>query len=172
MEIQNPLNFLAMKLLFTILFVLTTLSTPDLTEMRKMYPKVAVSENSIKEFQDKLSDVTLESNKVLVAYKGASIVMLTKYIKKMPEKKANFKEGVKWIESAVKSKPDNIEIRMIRLGVQENTPKVAKYNTHIEEDKKYIIAHYKEESGSFATYIKNFILTSKSFTEAEKATYK
>jgi hypothetical protein len=137
-----------------------------------MYPKVAVSENSIKEFQTKLSDVTLESNKVLVAYKGASIVMLTKYIKKMPEKKANFKEGVKWIETAVKNNPNNIEIRMIRLGVQENTPKIAKYNTQIPEDKKYIIAHYYDESGSFATYIKNFILSSKSFTEAEKATYK
>lgn len=161
-----------MKLLFTFLLFLTAFSTPELTEIRKMYPNVAVSENSIKDFQVKLANVNLESNKVLVAYKGASIVMFTKYLKKMPEKKANFKEGVKWIESAVKSKPDNIEIRMIRLGVQENTPKIAKYNTNIQEDKKYIIAHYNDESGNFAAYIKNFILTSKSFTEAEKATYK
>lgn len=161
-----------MKLIFTLLIFLQTYSNPELTEIRKMYPNVAVSENSIKAFQDKLSDVTLESNKVLVAYKGASVVMLTKYIKKMPEKKQNFKEGVKWIESAVKSKPDNIEIRMIRLGVQENTPKIAKYNTNIQEDKKYIIAHYNDESGSMKEYVKNFILTSKSFTEAEKATYK
>ena len=161
-----------MKSLFTFLFFLATFSNPELSEVRKMYPKVAVSESSIKAFQEKLDDVTLESNKVLVAYKGASIVMFTKYIKKMPDKKTNFKEGVKWIESAVKSKPDNIEIRMIRLGVQENTPKVAKYNTHIQEDKKYIIAHYNDESGSFQEYIKNFILTSKSFTAAEKATYK
>ena len=90
----------------------------------------------------------------------------------MPEKKSNFKEGVKWIESAVKSKPDNIEIRMIRLGVQENTPKIAKYNTNIQEDKNFIIEHYNDESGSLAAYIKNFILTSKSFSDAEKATYK
>ena len=161
-----------MKILFTFFFFFFSLGTPDLSEIRKMYPNVAVSESSIKAFQSKLSDVNLESNKVLVAYKGASIVMYTKYIKKMPEKKTNFKEGVKWIESAVKNKPDNIEIRMIRLGVQENTPKAAKYNTNIQEDKKYIIAHYNDESGSFAAYIKNFILTSKSFTEAEKATYK
>lgn len=160
-----------MKLIITLLIFLQTFSNPELTEIRKMYPNVAVSENSIKAFQDKLQEVTLESNKVLVAYKGASVVMLTKYIKKMPEKKQNFKEGVKWIESAVKSKPDNIEIRMIRLGVQENTPKIAKYNTNIQEDKKYIIAHYNDESGSMKEYVKNFILTSKSFTEAEKATY-
>ena len=161
-----------MKLLFTLLFFFQSFSNSDLTEIRKMYPKVAVSESSIKAFQEKLDDVTLESNKVLVAYKGASIVMYTKYIKKMPEKKENFKEGVKWIESAVKSKPDNIEIRMIRLGVQENTPKIAKYNTDIQEDKKYIIAHYNDESGSMAAYIKNFILNSKSFTEAEKQSFK
>ena len=161
-----------MKLIFTFLFLFHSFSFSELSEIRKMYPNVAVSETSIKDFQDKLSDVTMESNKVLVAYKGASIVMFTKYIKKMPEKKSNFKEGVKWIESAVKSKPDNIEIRMIRLGVQENTPKIAKYNTHIQEDKKFIIVHYNDESGSFKDYIKNFILSSKSFTEAEKATYK
>ena len=161
-----------MKLIFTFLFLFHSFSFSELSEIRKMYPNVAVSETSIKDFQDKLSDVTIESNKVLVAYKGASIVMFTKYIKKMPEKKSNFKEGVKWIESAVKSKPDNIEIRMIRLGVQENTPKIAKYNTHIQEDKKFIIVHYNDESGSFKDYIKNFILSSKSFTEAEKATYK
>ena len=161
-----------MKLLFTFLFFLSTFSTPDLTEIRKMYPKVAVSENSIKEFQSKLSDVNLESNKILVAYKGSSIVMHTKYIKKMPEKKANFKEGVKWIESAVKANPNNIEIRMIRLGVQENTPKIAKYNTAIPEDKKYIVANYNEQTRSMKEYVKNFIFTSKNFTEAEKATYK
>lgn len=161
-----------MKLIFTLIFFLHTFSTPELSEIRKIYPKVALSESSITDFQEKLSDVTLQSNKVLVAYKGASTVMLTKYIKKMPEKKANFKEGVKWIESAVKSKPDNIEIRMIRLGVQENTPKIAKYNAQIPEDKKFIMTHYNDESGSMKDYVKNFILTSKSFTAAEKATYK
>ena len=71
-----------MKSLFTFLFFLATFSNPELSEVRKMYPKVAVSESSIKTFQEKLDDVTLESNKVLVAYKGASIVMFTKYIKK------------------------------------------------------------------------------------------
>lgn len=161
-----------MKLLFSLLFFLTTFNTPDINEIRKMYPTVAVSETSIKAFQSKLSDVTLESNKILVAYKGASIVMLTKYIKKMPERKSNFKEGVKWIESAVKSNPDNIEIRMIRLGVQENTPKIAKYNDDIPEDKKYIKAHYNAESGTMKEFIKNFIMGSKSFSEAEKASYK
>ncbi|HWR93999.1 MAG TPA: hypothetical protein VN192_02225 [Flavobacterium sp.] len=161
-----------MKLVFSLLFFLQFSVDVELAEIRKMYPKVAVSESSIKKFQEKLSEVTMESNKVLVAYKGASTVMYTKYIKNVPEKKVNFKEGVKWIEFAVKNKPENIEIRMIRLSIQENAPKVAKYNTHIQEDKKFVDEHYKEITGNLKEYIKNFILNSKSFSDAEKANYK
>lgn len=161
-----------MKLIFSLLFFLQFNSNVELAEIRKMYPNVSISENSMKDFQAKLSDVTMDSNKVLVAYKGASTVMFTKYIKKVPEKKVNFKEGVKWIEFAVKNKPDNIEIRMIRLSIQENTPKIAKYNTNIQEDKNFIEEHYNELSGSLREYIKNFILNSKSFSEAEKQKYK
>jgi disulfide oxidoreductase YuzD len=161
-----------MKLIVSILIGLIFFGDAELNEIRKMYPKVAVSESSIKNFQAKLSEVTMEHNKVLVAYKGASTVMFTKYIKIVQEKKVNFKEGVKWIEFAVKSKPDNIEIRMIRMSIQENTPKVAKYNTHIQEDKKFIEQHYQELSGSLKEYIRNFILNSKSFSDTEKANYK
>lgn len=160
-----------MKVFLSFLFLLIY-SNPEVEEIRKIYPTASASEQSIKELQSKLSDVTMESSKVLVAYKGASIAMLTKYIKKISEKKENFKEGVKWIEYAVKSKPNSIEIRMIRLSVQENTPKIARYHTNIEEDKSYIMAHYNDESGNLKEYIRGFILRSKSFSAAEKEKYK
>jgi hypothetical protein len=161
-----------MKLIFFLLFPIIFLVNPEISEIRKIYPTATVSENASKELLNKLAVVSMENNKTLVAYKGASIVMMSKYIKKVTDKTANFKEGIKWVEYAVKSQPDEIEIRLIRLSIQENTPKILNYYKNIKEDKTYISEHYKQESGALKVYVKNFILHSKSFSESEKEIFK
>lgn len=74
------------------------------------------------------------------------------------------------VEFAVASEPNNIEIRMIRLSIQEKAPKIVNYNKNKKEDKDFLVNHYKEQSGNLKTYIKNFMLQSKSFSTAEKQT--
>lgn len=115
-----------------------------------------------------MSDITNQDDKVLVAYKGASITILSKYTKKVSDKIKNFKEGAKLVEYAVSIEPNSIEIRLIRLSIQENVPKIVKYNKNKSEDVAFILAHYKEQSKPLSTYIKSFILQSKSFSEKEK----
>jgi hypothetical protein len=56
------------------------------------------------------------------------------------------------------------------LSIQEKSPKILKYNGNIKEDKNYLLDHYEEQSSALKTYIKNFILQSKSFSPAEKQT--
>ncbi len=129
---------------------------------------MVISENNAKEFASKLADITKDNNKTLVAYKGASIVILSKYKKEVSDKSKNFKEGAKMVEFAVTSEPNNIEIHLIRLSIQEKSPKILKYNGNIKEDKKFLLDHYEEQSSTLKTYIKNFILQSKSFSTAEK----
>ena len=161
-----------MKLLLSIFCVLFSFSNPDISEIRKLYPNAANSENASKEFLSKFADVTNESNKTLVAYKGASITISSKFIKKVSEKIKIFKEGTKLVEFAVASEPNNIEIRLIRLSIQENVPKIVKYNANKKEDIAFLLVHYKEQTSALRNYIKNFILQSKSFTAEEKQTIK
>lgn len=157
-----------MKLFFSIFLFLSFSNTLDLTEIRKMYSSVISSESNAKEFAAKLDAITNEDNKTLFAYKGASIVIMAKFKKEISEKSKIFKEGAKMIEFAVATEPNNIEIRLIRLSIQEKSPKILKYNGNKEDDKNFLIEHYKESSGTLKPYIKNFILQSKSFSEAEK----
>ena len=157
-----------MKLLFSIFYFLLSFSNPELSEVRKLYPNAANSESTAREFASRFSGVTNESTKTLVAYKGASITMVSKYTKKVSDKIKNVKEGIKLIEFAVASEPNNIEIRLIRLSVQENAPKIVKYSKNKNEDVVFILAHYKEQSNSLVAYIKSFILQSKSFSDKEK----
>lgn len=135
-----------------------------------MYSSVIISETNAKEFAAKLADITKEDNKTLVAYKGASIVITSRYKKAIAEKSKNFKEGAKMVEFAVMSEPDNIEIRMIRLSIQEKAPKIVNYNKNKKEDINFLLVNYKEQSGNLKSHLKNFILQSKSFSPAEKQT--
>lgn len=159
-----------MKLFLSIFLFISFSNTPEITEIRKLYATVVISESNAKEFASKLANIEKDDNKTLVAYKGASIVILSRFKKMISEKSKNFKEGAKMVEFAVASEPNNIEIRMIRLSIQEKAPKIVNYNKNKKEDKDFLLDHYKEQSGNLKAYIKNFMLQSKSFSTAEKQT--
>lgn len=156
-----------MKTTFLVFFLLL-FSNPSITEIRKLYTTANNSESNAKEFASKLSEVDKEDNKTLVAYKGASLTILSKLEKKASDKSKKFKEGSSLIEYAVANEPNSIEIRMIRLSIQENVPKVVHYSGNKKEDKKFLLDHYKEQTGALKTYIGDFISQSKSFSQTEK----
>ena len=157
-----------MKLLLTLLLFLNFVGNPDLASVRKMYTNVTKSESNAKEFSAKLADVSNNDDKLLVAYKAASILLDSKFEKKLKDKMDRFKEGATLLESTIKSEPNNIEIRMIRLSIQENVPAITGYRKNIKDDKKFLTEHYATQNASLKEYLKDFILQSKSFSEKEK----
>lgn len=157
-----------MKLLLTLFLLVNFTANPDLTTIRKMYPDVAKSEANAKEFTEKLSSISNSDEKILVAYKAASILVDSKFESLIGSKISRFKEGAKLLEATLKSDPNNIEIRMIRLSIQEDVPGITGYKKNIKEDKKFITTHYAEQTGVLKEYLKDFVLQSKSFSEKEK----
>lgn len=160
-----------MKTFFSIFLLLAFGSNPNLAEIRKAFPTAANSEATAIAFAEKLEAIAAD-DKTLVAYKGASITMLSKFKKKVSDKIKTFKEGAKLIESAATSEPNNIEIRMVRLSIQENVPGIVNYKKNIKEDAAFILKHYKEQNTSLKDYLKGFILHSKSFSAEEKQSFK
>jgi hypothetical protein len=157
-----------MKIYFAFILFFVFSGNPSITEIRKFYATATSSETNAKEFVEKLSNVSKEDNKTLVAYKGASLAIVSKLEKKIVDKSKRFKEGASLIEYAIAIEPNNIEIHLIRLSVQENVPKIVNYRGNKKEDKKYLLDHYKEQSGALKVYVGNFITQSKSFTASEK----
>ena len=160
-----------MKSCFSFFVLLLFCNNPNLAEIRKAFPTAATSEISATAFASKLTDVSSE-DKTLLAYKGASITMVAKFKKKISEKISTFKEGSKLIESAVASESNNIEIRLIRLSIQENVPGIVKYKKNIKDDAAFILKHFKEQNAVLKEYIRSFVLQSKSFSAEEKLTFK
>lgn len=157
-----------MKLLVSLLLWINFAGTPDLASIRKMYSDVSKSETNAKEFTEKLSGVSNNDDKILVAYKAASILLDSKFEDKLKNKIDRFKEGAKLLEATIKSDPNNIEIRMIRLSIQENVPGITGYKKNIKEDKKFLTEHYTAQNATLKEYLKDFVLQSKSFSDKEK----
>ena len=160
-----------MKVLFSIFLLLIFGNNPNLTEIRKTFPTAFKTEGSATAFAAKFADVSNE-DVTLLAYKGASITMVSKFKKKVSDKIKTFKEGVKCIELAIASEPNNIETRLIRLSIQENVPAIVNYKKNIKEDAAFILKHYKQQSNVLKEYIRSFVLHSKSFSAEEKLTFK
>lgn len=137
------------------------------TDVREQYYAASKSKQNADKFYNLLVKYNKE-NKTLLAYKGAALALKSKYTSDKKEKKELFIEGVTTIENSVKQEPSNAEIRLIRLSVQENTPKFLKYKANIEEDKKMILNSFEKQSKDLKEYIKIYVNQSKVFTEAEK----
>lgn len=160
----------------TIIIIISFLCIPiqslDLNTIRNGYKAAAQDNTKLEAYNRQLTTITKNSNIVLVGYKGAGIALKGRYSKKIKEKKRFFIEGVSLLEYAIEKSPNNIELRFVRLGIQENTPKLLKYKGKIEEDKSYVLNHFKTvKSSRLKEHIGKYILQSKVFTTEEKKVF-
>lgn len=122
------------------LFFSCSLMAQDLSTIRKQYREATESEQGAEKLQELLKNVTENNRPEFLAYKGASIVLLARF-KPITQRMRPIKEGINLIEGAINKSKDNVEIRWIRLTIQENTPKIVGYKKNIEEDMKFIKAN-------------------------------
>lgn len=156
-------------LVFIVFFISIASIAQDLNEIRSEYPKAVQSVEKTAKLDGELAKVNSSNKAVLLAYKGAVLTVKAKFATKKSEKKDFFKEGVSLIESAVKAESSNIEIRYIRMSVQENSPKFLGYHKNIDEDKEFILKNYASiSSAELKQIVKDFVKNSDNFSENEK----
>ena len=158
----------------TVLIFICSLSLVgiNISELREKYPQASTDVALTNTLNNELSEVSIADEPTLIAYKGALLTLMAKHTKTVKEKKTYFKEGVQFLESAISKAPKNIEIRYLRLSVQEHAPKVVKYNNNIEEDKLFLKEHYKiQKNTSLKAYIKSYVMDSSLFTDEEKQSF-
>ena len=162
-----------MKYFFIALFISIVGNAQDLKDIRSQYPKAVESNEITAKLDTELTKVNSTSKAVLIAYKGATLTLKAKFAEKRSDKKDFFKEGVSLIETATKAEPSNIEIRYIRMSVQENSPRFLGYYKNIEEDKQFILKNYASISSTeLKRFIKEFVLKSENFEDSEKKSFK
>lgn len=157
--------------MFKILFIsfLTLTVSLSVDNVRELYKNAPKSKSNAEQFYTQLKNVKNSDNVVLVGYKAAAIALKSRFEKPIKIKKQLFLEAKTLLEKQIERKPNEIELRLIRLSIQENTPKILKYKQNIEEDKKFIYKNVKAITNvEKLNYIKAFVAQSKSFTSQEK----
>lgn len=155
-----------MKLMFTFLTALFLFfQTPDLENLRNSYSKANNSLENTKAFID-LAESKSSADPVIKGYQAAAKIMEAKVSKK--GRPALVKSGATQLESIIKDNPNNIELRLIRLSVQENIPKIVGYNSALKGDKQFILAQYSKQNAALKSHIRKFAAQSKTMTAAEK----
>ncbi|KPE51321.1 hypothetical protein [Chryseobacterium indologenes] len=158
-----------MKLILSLVTAFIFFFQTDLEALRNSYAK-ANSSNANTEAFINMAEKQSGSDAVTSGYKAAAQIMEAKITKK--NRKALVKNGATSLESIIKNNPNNIELRLIRLSVQENIPKIVGYRGSMKDDKAFLIDHYSKQNATLKNYIKKFAMQSRSFSDTEKASLK
>lgn len=161
-----------MKLLFSfITALLLFFQSGDLDALRNAYSKANSSSQGAKNFID-LADKNSSSDPLTKGYKAAAEILEAKITTEKNKRKSFVKSGATELESVIKSNPNNVELRLIRMSVQENIPKIVGYSKNLKEDKAYILTNYAKQNAALKVYIKKFAMQSKTMTPTEKNSLK
>lgn len=147
------------------------LQSSDLEALRNSYSKANLSNDNAKNFIA-LAEKKSSSDPVISAYKFASKILEAKVTTERNKRKSFVKSGATGLESTIASNPNNAELRVIRMSVQENLPKIVGYSKNLKEDKTFLINNYSKQNQDLKNYIKQFAGQSKTMTASEKASFK
>lgn len=158
-----------MKLIFSFLTAFFLFFQSDLESLRNSYAKANASDANTETFIN-IAEKQSGSDAVTTGYKAAAKIMEAKIAKS--NRKALVKSGAVNLEAVIKSNPNNAELRLIRMSVQENIPKIVGYRGSLKDDKAFLLNNYAKQNAALKNYIKRFAAQSKTMTDAEKATLK
>lgn len=121
-----------------------------------------LSGESVQNINKLITDLEQQkSTSINDAYKGALISKKANFEKSAAKKIKTFKIGVELLETEIKKNPKQTEYRFLRLCIQENCPKILKYNKNITEDVQLITSNFKNQSKQLKTIIANYAKSSK-----------
>lgn len=155
------------SVLTSVLLTISIFLQTDLRAVRSNFEKAESSKENTAILYKQLKDYS-KNDPVLLAYKGAAYGLQARYMVDKKKKKELFIAGAKDIEAAVLASPDNIEIRLVRLIIQENTPKILKYKENITADKQMILTNFESQPKVVKDAIRRYATTrSKVFTAVD-----
>jgi hypothetical protein len=138
-------------------------------EARKLYAGSMESKETCETAYARFAQVESTASPLLVGYKAAITVAMSKHQKVAKEKIAYFNTGKKMLEEAIGGDSDNVELKFIRYTIQVNCPPALKYNKNLDTDKAFIIDNLSSvKNASVRKKIKEYFLQSKHITAEEK----
>ncbi|TAE84391.1 MAG: hypothetical protein EAY81_07635 [Bacteroidetes bacterium] len=127
-----------MKLLLVacLSLVLSTERVVSLQQARLVFENAAKNEQIAADF---LTKVTFPPNNILLGYKGAVTMIMAKHAFSPLKKLEYFNLGRAFLDQALKTEPNNIELRYLRFSIQCNSPSFLGYHNEKKSDKVVLL---------------------------------
>lgn len=157
--------------LFQIIFLLHfSVLSPSISEVRKLFLVAAENEVSFNKLKNLLEKETHRSA-LMEGYYGSTLMIEANYLANPISKLSAFNNGKTILEKAIKSAPNDVELRYLRFTIQSEAPAILNYNANLKEDKKLLLEKHKNITDKILkNNIVSFLKNSKVVTEAEKKT--
>jgi len=127
---------------------------------RELYIESFDKEDACNSLNTILEDNIKTNNNIENAYLGVSYIMKSKYKFNPISKLYLFSKGKEILERSIKEEPSNLELKFLRLSIQQNIPEILAYNQNIEEDQKFINNNInKNKDGALKKLIKSTLKT-------------
>ncbi len=135
-------------LFLTVLLMNFSFNNSDLNEVRSSYSKAVLDKKLCEKMIEEL-ELSKQKSAIALAYLGAYQTIWANHVFNPLSKLATFKKGKNNIELAISKEPENVEIRYIRFSVQKNAPSFLGYNSHLKEDKDFLVKNKKNINSDF-----------------------
>ncbi len=153
-------------LLIIITFFFFLGDTVRIEDIRDAYKTCNESKEKTEQFYELTQKGLQNKGAIYQAYHGAALALKASFSWNPFSKISYFNKATRMIDEAILSEPDNIELRMIRLSIQTNSPKITGYYNNLEEDKDYVFDNIdKVDDKELKLYIENFIAQSSIFSD-------
>ena len=126
----------------TVLLMNVSFKNSDLNEVRASYSKAVLDKKICKKMIEEL-ELSKEKSVIDLAYLGAYQTIWANHVFNPLSKLATFRKGKNNIELAISKEPENVEMRYIRFSVQKNAPSFLRYNSHLKEDRDFLVKNKK-----------------------------
>lgn len=110
---------------------------------------------------------TLKNSSINQAYIATLTMKQSDFEKIVKNKISLFKEGATTLNNLILENPNTLEMRFLRFIIQDKAPKILKYNSNLENDKKQIIIGYKNQNKNIQQHIISYTKESQKITENE-----
>lgn len=108
--------------------------------LRDAYYQAAQSEEGMEVFQEEI-DKWQQEDVLKSGYEAMYFFLKAKYSWNPYAKLSYFYDGKDLLEEAIESDQDNLELRFLRLAIQDNLPEILNYNQEIEADRTFLNQH-------------------------------
>lgn len=138
------LFFMKKECLLLIFMCVTTLSFGISIEQVRDKHKLAIQDKATALELIELLENDKNKTPLKKAYMGSVYAILCKHLSNPVKRLQLAKKAAFNLNEAVSMSPKDIEVRFIRFAFESQVPKVLGHSKHLQEDKQFLINHFKQ----------------------------